>query len=223
MDKFTRPDPSSLFAFPVAAAGYPLIAAFAFATGIFALLRLIIPALTCLAVTFFTAYFFRDPDRVVSTAANAVVSPADGKIVFAQRVESSPFYDGPCQKISIFMSVFNVHVNRIPYEGIVENIAYHPGKYLNASLDKASEDNERNAVFVRTANGSKYCVIQIAGLIARRIICKIQAGENVRRGMRFGMICFGSRLDIYLPPQTTLNVGLGDKVSAGTSTVGYIA
>ncbi len=223
MEKFTRPDPSSLFAFPVAAAGYPIIAAFAFATGVFALLRLVIPALVGVCFTFFTAYFFRDPDRVVPTASNAVVSPADGKIVIAQRVESSPFYDGPCQKVSIFMSVFNVHVNRIPYEGIVERIAYHPGKYVNASLDKASEDNERNAVFIRTEAGLKYCVVQIAGLVARRIICKIQSDENVRRGMRFGMICFGSRLDVYLPPQTTLNVAVGNKVAAGTSIVGYIA
>jgi len=119
------------------------------------------------------------------------------------------------------MSVFNVHVNRIPYDGRVENIAYHPGKFLNASLDKASESNERNAVFVKTDTGQRYGFVQIAGLIARRIICHIQVGETVHRGCRFGMICFGSRLDVYLPIDTTLNVFVGDRVKAGTAVIGF--
>ncbi len=222
MVKFSRHESPSQFAFPVAAAGYPLIIGFAFATSVLALLELTFLALTGLVATFFTAFFFRDPDRVVPVAAGAVVAPADGKVVFSGRVENTIFFEGSCQKVSIFMSVFNVHVNRIPHEGLVERIDYKPGKFFNASLDKASEDNERNAVFIRTENGKKICVVQIAGLIARRIICQIQEGETVHRGRRFGMICFGSRLDIYLPPEAVINVSAGDRVMAGTTTVGYM-
>ena len=187
-----------------------------------ALLQLRAPALLGLAVTFFIAYFFRDPDRVVPVSDGAIISPADGRVVIAGKVDQTLFYDGPCQKVSIFRSVFNVHVNRIPHEGQVDKIVYHPGKFVNASLDKASEDNERNAVFVITDKGQRYCVVQIAGLIARRIICHIQAGESVVRGRRFGLICFGSRLDVYLPVDVALNVAVGDRVKAGTSIVGYL-
>ena len=155
MDKFSLPESPSRFAFPVASAGYPLIFAAAFATGVLALLQLRVPALLGLAVTFFIAFFFRDPDRVVPVSDGAVISPADGRVVIAGKVDQTLFYDGPCQKVSIFMSVFNVHVNRIPHEGLVEKIAYHPGKFVNASLDKASEDNERNAVFMITDRGKR--------------------------------------------------------------------
>jgi phosphatidylserine decarboxylase len=222
MDKFSLPESAGRFAFPVASAGYPLIFAAAFATGVLALLQLRALALLGLAVTFFIAYFFRDPDRVVPVSDGALVSPADGRVVIAGKVDHTLFYDGPCQKISIFMSVFNVHVNRIPHEGQVEKIEYHPGKFVNASLDKASEDNERNAIFVITDKGRRYCVVQIAGLIARRIICHIQAGEPVYRGRRFGMICFGSRLDVYLPADAAIHVAVGDRVRAGTSILGHL-
>lgn len=221
MDNFSLPESPSRFAFPVASAGYPLIFASAFATSVLALLQLRVPALLGLAVTFFIAFFFRDPDRVVPVSDGAVISPADGKVIIAGNVDQTLFYDGPCQKVSIFMSVFNVHVNRIPHEGKVEKIDYHPGKFVNASLDKASEGNERNAIFMITDQGQRFCMVQIAGLIARRIICHIQAGETVYRGRRFGMICFGSRLDIYLPIEARLNVAVGDRVKAGTSIVAY--
>ncbi len=221
MNKFSLPESPGRFAFPVASAGYPMIFAAAFATGVLALLQLRAPALLGLAVTFFIAYFFRDPDRVVPLADGAVISPADGRVVTAGTVDSTPFYDGPCKKVSIFMSVFNVHVNRIPHEGRVEKTAYHPGKFVNASFDKASEDNERNAVFMITDKGQRYCVVQIAGLIARRIICHLQAGDAVHRGRRFGLICFGSRLDVYLPADAALNVAVGDRVTAGTSILGF--
>jgi phosphatidylserine decarboxylase len=222
MDKFSLPESPSRFAFPVASAGYPLIFAAAFATGVLALLQLRALALLGLAVTFFIAYFFRDPDRVVPVSDGAVISPADGRVVIAGKVDHTQYYDGPCQKVSIFMSVFNVHVNRIPHEGLVEKIEYHPGKFVNASLDKASEDNERNAVFIITDRGKRYCVVQIAGLIARRIICHIQAGDTVHRGRRFGMICFGSRLDVYLPADATIHVAVGDRVAAGTSILAHL-
>lgn len=223
MDNFSLPESPSRFAFPIASAGYPLIFATAFATSVLALLQLRALAILGLTVTFFIAYFFRDPDRVVPVSDGAVVSPADGRVIIAGKADHTLFYDGPCQKVSIFMSVFNVHVNRIPHEGQVEKIEYHPGKFVNASLDKASEGNERNAVFMVTDRGQRFCMVQIAGLIARRIICHVQAGETVYRGRRFGMICFGSRLDVYLPPEAKLNVTVGDRVKAGTSIVGYLS
>lgn len=222
MDKFSWSDPPSQVAFPVAKAGYPLIFASAFTTGIFALLGLTVLVLTGLAVTFFICYFFRDPDRVIPNNYGAVVSPADGKVIIAGQEDNSPFFEGKCRKISVFMSVFNVHVNRIPHEGEVERVNYYPGKFFSANLNKASRDNEHNAIFLKTGDGRKICVVQIAGLIARRIICKLQKGDRVARGERLGMICFGSRLDIYLPDDADLNVKVGDKVKAGTSILGYL-
>jgi phosphatidylserine decarboxylase len=168
----------------------------------------------------FICYFFRDPDRVVPKAAGAVVSPADGKVIWTGTVDSSPCFQKTSVKISIFMSVFNVHVNRIPHEGWIQKVNYHPGRFFSANLDKASRHNEQNAVSIKTEDGKDICMVQIAGLIARRIICKIQEGDSVVRGQRFGLICFGSRLDVYLPPETTLKVTVGDKVKAGTSVLG---
>jgi phosphatidylserine decarboxylase len=220
MQKFSRADAPSLTAFPVASAGYPFIFASVFATVIFALLELTALALVGLAASFFICYFFRDPDRVVPNYKGAVISPADGKIISASPVNNSRFYEGSCIKISIFMSIFNVHVNRIPHEGQVETVSYHPGKFFSANLDKASSENEHNAVTLETEEGKKICTVQIAGLIARRIICKVQAGDRVARGQRFGLICFGSRLDVYLPPDIKLKVTVGDRVKAGTSVLG---
>jgi len=207
-------------AFPVANAGYPFIFASVFTTAVFALLGLITLALIGLTATFFICYFFRDPDRVVPNYTGSVVSPADGKVISAGLVDNTRFFEGSCIKISIFMSVFNVHVNRIPHEGRVTKVHYYPGKFFSANLDKASNENEHNAVFLETENGKNICTVQIAGLIARRIICRIQAGDIVTRGQRFGLICFGSRLDVYLPPEINLKVTVGDKVKAGTSVLG---
>jgi len=220
MQKFSRADAPSHTAFPVASAGYPFIFASVFATVVFALLELTALALVGLAASFFICYFFRDPDRVVPNFKGAVISPADGKIIFAGPVNNSRFYEGSCIKISIFMSIFNVHVNRIPHEGQVKTVNYYPGKFFSANLDKASSENEHNAVTLETEEGKKICTVQIAGLIARRIICKVQAGDRVARGQRFGLICFGSRLDVYLPPDTNLKVTVGERVKAGTSVLG---
>ena len=220
MDKFSWPDPPSPVAFPVASAGYPFIYFSAFTTAVFALLGLTVLALTGLAATFFICYFFRDPDRVVPGHAGAVVSPADGKVIGAGLVNNGPFIEEKCIKISIFMSVFNVHVNRVPHEGRVTRVSYNPGKFFSANLDKASRDNEQNAVLLETQDGKTLCMIQIAGLIARRIICKVKPGDIVTRGQRFGLICFGSRLDVYLPLDTNLKVTVGDRVRAGTSVLG---
>ena len=220
MSNFFWSDVPSNSAFPLASAGYPFIFASVFVTAVFALLGLVTLSLVGLAVTFFICYFFRDPDRVIPNHTGCIVSPADGKVIAAGLIDNSPFYEGSCIKVSIFMSIFNVHVNRIPHEGQVTKVYYYPGKFFSANLDKASSHNEHNAIFIETEDKKNICTVQIAGLIARRIICKLQKGDIVTRGQRFGLICFGSRLDVYLPSEINLKVSVGDKVKSGTSVLG---
>ena len=220
MSSFFRSDLPGQTAFPLAKAGYPFIVACVFTTLVFAILGLVTLSMIGLAATFFICYFFRDPDRVIPNDAGCVVSPADGKIISAGLVDNSRFFEGSCMKISIFMSIFNVHVNRIPHKGKINKVQYYPGKFFSANLDKASANNEHNAVFIETERGKNICTVQVAGLIARRIICNVQQGDIVERGQRFGLICFGSRIDVYLPPETHLKVTTGDRVKAGTSVLG---
>jgi phosphatidylserine decarboxylase len=215
-------EPPGSTAFPIAAAGYPFIYSAAFVTAVFALLGLTIPALVGILITLFICFFFRDPDRLIPLSPRAVVSPADGKVLVVEPVDDTPFGPDTCTKISIFMSVFNVHVNRIPYDGTIERIAYFPGKFVSANLDKASTDNERNAVLLRTESGTSVCFMQIAGLIARRIICRITENQPVYRGQRYGLICFGSRVDIYLPREASPTVAPGDRVQGGSSILAYL-
>ncbi len=222
MKSFVWPEPPRQVAFPIARPGYPLIGAAAFVTLILALIGWAAAAVTALVVTLAIACFFRDPDRVVPPDQGAVLSPADGKVVVARAVEESPVYGGPCVQVSVFMSVLNVHVNRAPVKGRVTRVDYFPGKFVAANLDKASTDNERNLVTLETDDGQRIVVVQIAGLIARRIICGLTVGHAVDRGQRYGMICFGSRLDVFLPPGAKLNCRLGDRVKAGTSILGYL-
>jgi len=169
-------------------------------------------------VTLWCIAFFRDPDRVTPQGEGLVVSPADG--VMLPIVEASP----PAElgmgaelrpRLSIFMNVFNVHVNRVPQDGTVSALAYRPGKFINASFDKASEHNERMAVRLRLNDGQELAVAQIAGLVARRIRCDLAQGQEVRRGARFGIIRFGSRVDVYLPAGAQIRVAKGDVVKAG--------
>jgi phosphatidylserine decarboxylase len=223
MNPHSWPDPPDRTAFPVARAGYVPIFGAAFVTLIFALLGMTYPALLGLVVTFCFCGFFRDPDRVIPDQPEVIVSPADGKVISVGTVDQTSFCRGSCLKISIFMSVFNVHVNRIPFDGNVKKVSYHPGKFFSANLDKASLQNEHNAVFLETADGKPLCTVQVAGLIARRIICKVQPGDDVRKGQRFGLICFGSRLDVYLPEDVEAGVTVGDKVKAGSSVIGRFA
>lgn len=223
MEKYTRTDPPGKTAFPIHRAGYPLIFGSAFVTLILALLGLTILTLIGLVATLFTCAFFRDPDRVIPERQDLVVSPADGKIIFVGKVADSPFDLGDTLKISIFMSVFNVHVNRIPFPGRIKNIQYYPGKFFSANLDKASKKNEHNALLLETDDGKDICFVQIAGLIARRIICYISPEDQVLRGQRFGIICFGSRLDVYLPVESQVEVDVGDMVKAGTSVLGKLS
>ena len=223
MNPHSWPDPQGQMAFPVAKAGYPPIFGAAFVTLIFALLGMTYLTLFGLVVTFCFCGFFRDPDRVIPNQPDIIVSPADGQVISVGPVDHTSFYEGSCQKISIFMSVFNVHVNRIPFDGRVKKVDYHPGKFFSANLDKASLKNEHNAVFLETTDGKALCTVQVAGLIARRIICKLQPNDDVRKGQRFGMICFGSRLDVYLPNGVETKVSVGNKVKAGSSVIGRFA
>lgn len=172
-------------------------------------------------ITLFILQFFRDPPRPVPTQANAVLSPADGRIVSVEKV-FDPYAQRESLKISVFMNVFNVHSNRAPVDGKIESVAYFPGKFVNADLDKASLDNERNAIVIRRADGVVVTSVQVAGLIARRILCYVKNGETLSRGQRYGFIRFGSRVDVYLPPEARPRVTIGDKVSATTTILAEI-
>lgn len=173
--------------------------------------------------TLFVANFFRNPERSVPPDEKAIVSPADGKVLKIENVEATGLVNGTCKKISIFMNIFNVHVNRAPYAGTVKAVEYKPGKFFSANLDKASELNERNSVLVTTDDGRSILTIQIAGLIARRIACWVSEGMDVDRGERFGLIRFGSRLEMFMPPDTRMSVAVGDKVKAGETIVGWLS
>jgi phosphatidylserine decarboxylase len=161
----------------------------------------------------FVLQFFRDPPREVPDDPRAVVSPADGRIVAVEKARD-PWLERDALKVSVFMNVFNVHSNRSPVDGTVRRRWYHAGRFLNAALDKASLENERNALALRTADGADVTCVQIAGLVARRILCYVEAGAELQRGQRFGFIRFGSRVDVYLPPEAQVVAALGDKVFA---------
>ncbi len=173
-------------------------------------------------LTSFVMYFFRNPDRSIPREEGAVVSPADGRIVQKKTVTEDRYLGGEAIKVSVFMNVFDVHVNRAPCSGKVTEVSYHPGKFINASFDKASELNERNAVVMETDGGTKILFVQIAGLVARRIVCYVGKGDTLERGERFGLIRFGSRVDIYLPAGSDIRVKIGDRVTAGETILGYI-
>lgn len=197
----------------IAPEGCPFLVLCAFSTLIFAIIGCWPVAVILLAFTWFAGHFFRDPERVVPTAAGLAVSPADGKIVKIQPMPD-PFTGMPRTCISVFMNVFNVHVNRTPVAGKITAIAYHPGKFLNAAWDKASHDNERCAYAIEGEDGA-FAMVQIAGLVARRIVCRVEEGEELKRGERFGMIRFGSRVDLYLPEGYIPRVAAGERVLAG--------
>ena len=205
---------------PIHREGYPFIALFA-GVNLLAFLIATWLGVVLLPLTIWCVAFFRDPERNTPTAPGLIVSPADGKLL--PIVEAAPppelgLGDAPRVRLSIFMNVFNVHVNRNPLSGTVIGLAYRPGKFFNASFDKASVHNERMAVRLRPDGGSANAdlvVVQIAGLVARRIVCDLAQGERVQRGQRFGMIRFGSRLDVYLPPGARVVAAPGMKTVAG--------
>jgi len=168
-------------------------------------------------IALFVVQFFRDPPRHVPLQPNAVLSPADGRIVVVELTQD-PYARREALKISVFMNVFNVHSNRSPVDGEITHLEYFAGKFVNADLDKASLENERNALVIRTPGGDTVTAVQVAGLVARRILCYVRAGDRLARGQRYGFIRFGSRVDVYLPPDALPRVAIGDKVSA-TSTI----
>ena len=178
--------------------------------------------LVLLLLTLFVLWFFRNPQRKTPEKEKLVISPADGKVIRIEETASEEQPGKTCLKISIFMNIFNVHVNRIPYSGRVRFIRYRSGKFLSANLDKASALNERNTVMVQTDDGKEIITVQIAGLIARRIVCWLREGMQVRKGDRFGLIRFGSRLEVFLPLGSAILVEVGDRVRAGETPIGEL-
>jgi phosphatidylserine decarboxylase len=174
-------------------------------------------------ISLFTIYFFRDPERKSGAPDNAVLTPADGKILTIRSLkdDDNPLKE-PAIKVSIFMSVFDVHVNRIPMKGRISEILYNKGKFFSANLDKASEQNENNRITLDADNGKRIVFVQIAGLVARRIVCWINEQDNVNAGQRYGLIRFGSRLDLYLPYESRITIQPRDRVKAGETIIGYL-
>jgi phosphatidylserine decarboxylase len=207
---------------PVAKEGYPFIGFAVFCTLVLAFLDLPAAAAISFIVTTFVLCFFRDPERFGPARLDALVSPADGKVIRIEKVSDNPFTETEAYKISIFMNVFNVHVNRIPFRGRVEKVVYKPGKFYSADSAKGGLENEYCATIISTPQGKPLAFVQIAGLIARRIVCWLEPGDELIRGSRFGLIRFGSRVDLYLPLETEVLIKEGDKVRAGETVLGSL-
>lgn len=205
---------------PVALEGIPFILVGVLLTSILFLFHWL-PAAVALVLTLFVIYFFRNPRRTIPEDENAVVAPADGVIIYLG--EASEEHLGTVTtKISIFMSVFNVHINRVPISGTVLDTFYTRGKFLDVRHERATFENEQKGLIIETAKGWRVAVVQVAGLIARRIVCYANKRDWLQRGERYGLIRFGSRLDIYLPPETTVRVSLGEKTVAGETILGIL-
>lgn len=202
---------------PIHPAGWPFIALFAALT-IFAMAFSPFLGFVGIILTSWCVYFFRNPRRVTPLREGLIISPGDGiisKIAKAIPPQELKWTKKSLTRISIFLNVFDVHVNRIPVDGVISKIHYHPGKFFNASLDKASEFNERNSLLIRTPEGQEIVVVQIAGLIARRILCEVKDGQEVKAGETFGIIRFGSRVDVYLPEGIHPQVIEGQRMIGG--------
>lgn len=211
---------------PIAVEGYPFMAAAGITTLILALIALKIPMLGLLAilslfVTLFIAFFFRNPERVVPQDESAVIAPADGVVVYLGPAHEVHL-EQEMTKISIFMSVFNVHINRVPISGKVLDRFYIKGKFLDVRHERATFENEQSGLILESEKGVRMVVVQVAGLIARRIVCYAQKCDYLRRGERYGLIRFGSRLDVYLPDSADVRVKLGDKTVAGETILGML-
>ena len=205
---------------PIAKEGYMFILPLAVLTGIFWALSWLWIACLFGGLFLFVTWFFRDPERSIPEDPNSIVSPGDGKVVEIVP-EKDPLLDEVYTRVSIFLNVFNVHVNRVPISGKIQATRYNPGKFLNAASHKASLDNEQSAILL--TNGHVTILVkQIAGLIARRIVCWAKEGDEYQRGQRFGLIRFGSRVDIFLPEGTDIKIAIGDIVSGGSSIIGYL-
>ncbi|MGZ8459604.1 MAG: phosphatidylserine decarboxylase family protein [Candidatus Deferrimicrobiaceae bacterium] len=209
----------------IAPEGIPFLLGAASLAAVLSLLwpRTIPAALFGALLTVFVGWFFRNPDRTPPSLPGAVISPADGRIMYAGDNPPGRYLDEPGKRVSVFMSIFDVHVNRAPVSGKVVSVRYHPGKFLAANVEKASLANEQNGVLLETPDGQRVAYVQIAGFIARRVVCDLVPGDVVRAGQRVGLIRFGSRVDILLPASASLSVRAGDRVRAGESVVGVLS
>ena len=208
---------------PIAQEGLPFILFCTFVTLICAVFGYTIAAFLGLVATFFVTWFFRDPFRILPADKNAVICPADGKVIAVKEMFDERFLQQEVVRISIFMNVFNVHVNRVPFAGTVERILFKPGKFYSADKHQAALHNEYCAMIVTTESQQRYAAVQIAGLIARRIVCWAEPGDRIEGGQRYGLIRFGSRVDLYLPKGAEVIVREGRKVRAGETVLGRIS
>lgn len=209
------------YGIPIAAEGWPFIVPLAIVTAMLFALGWRHTAIVSLVLTLFVLFFFRDPERTVPEGEDLVVSPADGKVIVIKDITEPTFLKQEMKQISIFLSVFNVHVNRAPISGTVEVVTYNPGKFHVASVDKASLENEQTAMVIASGK-DKILVKQIAGLIARRIVCYARPGDTITTGERYGLIRFGSRVDIFLPRTAEIKVKLGDRVKGAQDVIGVL-
>jgi len=209
------------YGIPVASEGWPFILPLAVITALLFIFGWKNIGYVSLALTLFVLFFFRDPDRTVPEGKGVVVSPADGKVIVIKDIYEPDYLKQDVKQISIFLSVFNVHVNRVPIGGTVETVRYNPGKFLVASVDKASLDNEQTGMVISDGK-NKVLVKQIAGLIARRIVCYAKTGDTLKAGERYGLIRFGSRVDLFLPKNTDLMVKIGDRIKGARDVIGVI-
>jgi len=207
---------------PIVKEGFPFLGIGAGLALLLGLLGWTVVAVAAAGLTLFAAWFFRNPARVIPQGPGLVVAPGDGTVIAIEEEFESRFLKDRSVRLTIFLNVFDVHVNRIPCEGVVEDIQYQRGAFLLASNPEATLKNEQNALFLRTAQGAKVLCVQVAGLIARRIVCWLSPGDRVMRGERFGLIRFGSRMDTYLPLGTELKVAVGQRVKGGETIVGVL-
>lgn len=207
---------------PIVREGLPFVAATGGAAALAWVWSLVVPTYLLVGLALFTSWFFRNPKRVIPSVPRALVSPADGRVMGIEEVHEPRYFKSQAIRISIFLNVFDVHVNRIPCQGTVEEVLYQPGRFLAANRPQASLHNEQNALLIRAAEGAKVLCAQVAGLIARRIVCWVVPGEAVVCGERFGLIRFGSRVDLFVPIGTMLKVAVGDRVRGGATLLGQL-
>jgi phosphatidylserine decarboxylase len=207
---------------PIVKEGLPFVGGLVGTALLFGFAGWFIPAGVVGGFTLFTAWFFRNPSRSVPGEPNAVVSPGDGKVIAIEEEFEPRYLKEKSIRLTVFLNVFDVHVNRMPCAGTVEGISYQPGQFLVASRPEATLRNEQNAVMLKAESGAKVLCVQVAGLIARRIVCWVGQGEHVQRGERFGLIRFGSRMDTFLPLGSKIRVAVGDRVIGGETIVGEL-
>jgi phosphatidylserine decarboxylase len=208
--------------FPIVREGLPFIAVLGIGAVVAAAAQWTATACVLGGLAVFCAWFFRNPKRTVPCSEGAIVAPGDGKIVAIDEAYEPRFLKEEATRISIFLNVFDVHVNRIPCAGTIEQIVYQRGRFVAANRPEATISNEQNALMIRTVGGVRVLCVQVAGLIARRIVCWVSPGDTVQCGERYGLIRFGSRMDLYLPKGTTLQVSVGDRVKGGTHLIGVL-